>query len=167
MDLAQYSMWPVLADWWELDGKICDRNDTYNLSYHVNPVQRALILPFCGSLRCTSSQNSLIPLSKRIIRDTSSEPPFKDDFGLACGAYRTWENVSMQNTMKAVDKGESVRRAAELYNVPRSTLHDRVSGKVMHGARSGPQPYLSIEEEEALTNFFLETAKIGYAHTRK
>ena len=36
----------------------------------------------------------------------------------------------------------------------------------MHGARSGSQPYLSIEEEE-LTNFLLETAKIGYAHIRK
>ena len=108
-----------------------------------------------------------LPLSKRIIRDTSLEPPFKDDFGLARGAYRTWENVSMQNALKAVDKGESIRRAAELYNVPRSTLYDRVSGKVMHGARSGPQPYLSVEEEEELTNFLLETAKIGYAHTRK
>ena len=42
-----------------------------------------------------------------------------------------------------------------------------MSGKVMHGARSGPQPYLSMEEEEELTNFLLETAKIGYAHTRK
>ena len=108
-----------------------------------------------------------LPLSKRIIRDTSLEPPFKDDFGLARSAYRTWENVSMQNALKAVDKGESIRRAAELYNVPRSTLYDRVSGKVMHGARSGPQPYLSVEEEEELTNFLLETAKIGYAHARK
>ena len=94
------------------------------------------------------------------------EPPFKDDFGLARGAYRTWENVSMQNALKAVDKGESIRRAAELYNVPRSTLYDRVSIKVMHGARSGPQPYLSVEEEEEVTNFLLETAKIAYAHTR-
>ena len=108
-----------------------------------------------------------LPLSKRIIRDMSSEPPFKDDFGLARGAYRAWENVSMQNALKAVDKGEPVRRAAELYKVPRSTLHDRASGKVMHGAKSGPQPYLSIEEEEELTNFLFEMAKIGYAHTRK
>ena len=75
----------------------------------------------------------------------------------------------MQNALKAVDKGESICRAAELYNVPQSTLYDRVSGKVMHGARSGSQPYLSIEEKEELiiTNFLLETAKIGYAHTRK
>ena len=110
-----------------------------------------------------------LPLSKRIIRDTSLHTPSvsADEFRLARGAYRAWENVSMQNALKAVDKGEPVRRAAELYNVPRSTLFDRVTGKVVHGARSGPQPYLSIEEEEELTNFLLETAKIGYAHTRK
>ena len=32
----------------------------------------------------------------------------------------------------------SIRRAAEEYNVPRSTLHDRVSGKVVLGSKSGP-----------------------------
>ena len=41
-------------------------------------------------------QQKPLPLSKRIIRDTSLEPPFKDDLGLARGAYRTWENLSMQ-----------------------------------------------------------------------
>ena len=42
-----------------------------------------------------------------------------------------------------------------------------MSGRVTHGAKSGPQPYLTIEEEEELSSFLLETAKIGYAHTRK
>ena len=60
---------------------------------------------------------------------------------LAYGAYRTWENVSMQNALKAVDKGVPIRRAAELYNVPRSTLHDRVSGKVMHGVWTSTIPF--------------------------
>ena len=34
-------------------------------------------------------------------------------------------------------------------------------------ARSGPPSYLTIEEEEELTSFLLELAKIGYALTRK
>jgi hypothetical protein len=70
-------------------------------------------------------QRKPLPLSKRIVRDTSSQPPFNGDefrLDLARGSYRAWENVSMQNALKAVDKGEPVRRAAELYNVPRSTL---------------------------------------------
>jgi len=46
----------------------------------------------------------------------------------------------------ADEKGESVRRTAEMCNAPKSTLHDHVTGKVMFGARSGPDPYLSMEE---------------------
>ena len=73
----------------------------------------------------------------------------------------------MQNAMIAVEKGEPVRRAAEMFNVPKSTLHDHITGKVMFGARSGPDPYLSLEEEEELASFLVQTAKIGYPHTKK
>ena len=34
-------------------------------------------------------------------------------------------------------------------------------------ARSGPSSYLTPEEEEELTSFLIEMAKIGYGHTRK
>lgn len=73
----------------------------------------------------------------------------------------------MKQAVEAVEKGESVRKAAELYNVPRSTLHDRLSGKTAEDARSGLQPYLSPEEEEELTSFLLQASKIGYPYTRK
>ena len=76
-----------------------------------------------------------------------------------------WEEVNLVNAMLAVDKGLSLRRAAEMYNIPRSTLHDHVSGKIALGAKSGPDPYLSFEEE--LASFLLQTAEIGYPHTRK
>ena len=33
----------------------------------------------------------------------------------------------MKNAMMAVEKGEPVRRAAEMFNVPKSTLHDHYS----------------------------------------
>ena len=56
--------------------------------------------------------------------------------------------------MKAVDavvKDKlSVRRAAVEYNVPRSTLGDRISGRILPGAVSGKSKYLSNEEEEEL-----------------
>ena len=35
-----------------------------------------------------------------------------------------------------------VRKAALEYNVPRSTLSDRVTGRVQHGAHSGAPHYL-------------------------
>ena len=47
----------------------------------------------------------------------------------------------------------SVRQAAELHQVSKSTLGDRVSGRVLPGARSGPHTYLTSEEEEELVMF--------------
>ena len=87
------------------NGKLYDRKTQmwdYDLNFHAENMHQ---------------QPRSIPLSKRIIRDTSLEPPLRDEC-LARGAYRTWENVSMQNALKAVDKGVPIRHAAELYNVP-------------------------------------------------
>lgn len=46
-----------------------------------------------------------------------------------------------------------MQRAAEEYQVPCSTLHDRGSGKVYFGAKSGPARYLNYQEESKLVNF--------------
>ena len=69
--------------------------------------------------------------------------------------------------MVAIEKGVSLRRAADMYRVPKSTLYDHVSGKVAFGARSGPDPYLTTEEEEELCSFLIQVATIGYPHTKK
>ena len=106
------------------------------------------------------------PLSKCIIRASSSQPPpfsFSDSTSHGRGTYRPWDKTSMK---QAVEKGVSVRKAAELYNVPCSTLHDKANGKTAEDAKSGTQPYLLPEEEE-LTSFLLQAAKIGYPYTRK
>ena len=56
----------------------------------------------------------------------------------------------------------NVRRAALQYDVPKSTLHDRVTGKV---AKVGAPHYLDDEEEEELTKFLVGAASIGYPKT--
>ena len=38
-----------------------------------------------------------------------------------------------------------VIQAALSYGVPRTTLKDRVAGRVLHGSNFGPQPYLTTE----------------------
>ena len=44
----------------------------------------------------------------------------------------------MERALEEVANGSStVRRAALSYNIPKSTLHDRVSGKVLPGAKGG------------------------------
>ena len=57
--------------------------------------------------------------------------------------------------------------AAQEYSVPKSTLADRVSGRVALACHSGPDRYLSDHEEEELVSFILGCAKMGYAKTKK
>ena len=53
----------------------------------------------------------------------------------------------------------SGNKAADLHGVPRSTLKDRLSGRVKHGTKPGPKPYLSAEEEAELTSHLLQAVK--------
>ena len=108
----------------------------------------------------------------RIIKNKSAATTIADLFvGSSVSAcdvpLRTWKHEQMEKAFAAVEKGTSIRKAAELYGVPRSTLHDRVSGRVELGCKPGKKPYLTIEEEEEVVSFLLKCAKIGYAHTRK
>jgi hypothetical protein len=54
-----------------------------------------------------------------------------------------------------------------MYNVPKSTLHDRISGRVGFGCRSGPQSYLSDTEEDELVRFIEGCNTIGYSRTKR
>ena len=51
--------------------------------------------------------------------------------------------------------------------MPRSTLNDRISGRVVHGTKPEPSPYLAAAEEKELSHFLIDTAKAGYGKTRK
>ena len=61
----------------------------------------------------------------------------------------------------------SVRQAAGQYNVPKSTLHDRSSGKVQPGAVYGKQPVLSYDVEESMATSVKEAASQGFGITRQ
>ena len=49
-----------------------------------------------------------------------------------------------------------------MHGVPKSTLHDRISGNVIHGDKPGPDQLLTPVEEEELSNFLMEVAQAGY-----
>ena len=53
-----------------------------------------------------------------------------------------------------------------LYGVPKSTLKDRLSGRVLHGRNPGPRPYLDSSEENELADFLVSSAECGYGKTR-
>lgn len=69
--------------------------------------------------------------------------------------------------MKAVESGSGINQAARDHGVPKTTLKDRVSGKVQHGQKPGPKAYLSSSEERELGTFLKECAGIGYGKTRR
>ncbi len=82
--------------------------------------------------------------------------------------YRNWSEDSMRRAYIAVmEKQMSIRQAAETFSVPKSTLCDRVSGKTKFGSHSGPERYLSDEEEDQLVRFILGASSMGYARTKK
>lgn len=82
--------------------------------------------------------------------------------------YKHWTDVQIDKALDAVRKKRfTVRRAAEEFGVPKSTLHDRISGRVQVGGHSGPSKYLSDEEEDELEEFLVGAAAVGYARSRQ
>ena len=53
---------------------------------------------------------------------------------------RKWTNEQMIAAIKAVEKnGSGINQAAIAHNVPKTTLKDRLSGRVQHGSKPGPK----------------------------
>ena len=67
----------------------------------------------------------------------------------------------------AAKRDISANKAADLHGVPRSTLKDRLSGRVAHGVKPGPRPYLTVEEEAELSSHLLQASDMGLGKTRR
>jgi len=81
--------------------------------------------------------------------------------------YKAWSDASLHEAVTAVQQQKlSIRRAAMEFEIPKSTIHDRISGKVPFGSTSGPERYLTDQEECELVNFLTGCASVGYAKSR-
>ena len=81
---------------------------------------------------------------------------------------RQWSKESMAKALDAVATGKmGVNRAAMEFNVPCTSLKDRVSGKVCDGCSMGPKRYLTSEEESELVECIIKCSKMGYGKTRQ
>ena len=66
-----------------------------------------------------------------------------------------------------LEEGHSIRGAAKLYNVPYTTLCDRVKGRVpIDSTKPGPSPILNQTEEKKLVDHIMHMSSIGYGYTR-
>ena len=108
-----------------------------------------------------------LPIYSRIVRSHSKAPvkvPFTTH---RLPTYCGYSSVNMEKAYEAVAAGKMcVQKAGEECGVPKSTLHDRVSGKVALNARSGRKKLLTDEEEASLIEFLVGCASIGYAKSR-
>ena len=74
----------------------------------------------------------------------------------------------MAKALDTVATGKmGVNGAAMEFNVPCTSLKDRVSGKVCDGCSMGPKHYLTSEEENKLVEFIIKCLKMGYGKMRQ
>ena len=81
--------------------------------------------------------------------------------------HKNWLEESRKAALEAVKEGQSISQAAHDHGVPKTTLYDRVSGRVVHGSKAGPQPYLNGQEERELGSYLKHCARVGYGKTRR
>ena len=109
------------------------------------------------------------PLKERVLRSyrTSSPPTVSSQ---KPKKYKHWSEERLQLAYDAWHKEGgrvSIRQVATEYDVPKSTLSDRISGKVQFGAHCGPARYLTDDEEAELVNFLTGCSAIGYARSKQ
>ena len=80
---------------------------------------------------------------------------------------KTWTDEQMLAAMKAVEEGHPINQAARDHGIPKTTLKDRISGRVTHGSNPGPKQYLTSSEEKELGDFLKNCVQIGYGKTRR
>ena len=108
------------------------------------------------------------PLKDRMLRSHQSISYISSSGTGRPQKYKDYEEWKLYKAYEEVLAGRlSIRRAAAEYGVPTSTLCDRVTGKVSFGSISGPQKYLTDNEEKELVTFIMNAAAVGYGYSRK
>ena len=78
-----------------------------------------------------------------------------------------WTDEQMRHAMEAVMSGElGVNRSALQHGVPRTTLKDRIAGRIQHGTKPGLLAYLDAKEDD-LVKFLFECSRMGYGKTKR
>ena len=71
----------------------------------------------------------------------------------------------MTAALEAVNKGKSVKRAPMEHGVPRTTLHDRHSGRIVHGSNTGPS-ITYIKQKRRNIVILLLLGEVGFGNTQ-
>ncbi|XP_061659558.1 uncharacterized protein LOC133491874 isoform X2 [Syngnathoides biaculeatus] len=81
---------------------------------------------------------------------------------------KKWSEEAMTHALMEVKSGKcTVRQAAKEFGVPKSSLGDRVSGRVTPGSRSGPAQLITSSDEELLVEFSSYMSEHGFPLTKR
>ena len=74
----------------------------------------------------------------------------------------TWNIEAMEQALAAVANGSmSQRKAVAFYNVPRSTLRDRLKDGLVVKPKLGRKPLLTMDDETKLVDYACNRAELG------
>ena len=74
-----------------------------------------------------------------------------------------WSEDSLVSALATIkDEKISLRQAACMYGIPKSTLSLYMSGKSNIGCKPGQSPFLTVDEEQMLVDYILHMSQIGY-----
>lgn len=76
--------------------------------------------------------------------------------------HKKYTEQDLQSAFHAIENGMSQRKAAEQFKVPRATLHFRASNKFKEKTTPGPNPILSLEEEDRLKKWIITCQNKGF-----
>lgn len=77
--------------------------------------------------------------------------------------FHQYSEEALQKSVESVKAGGNLRSVCRKYGVPKSTVQDRISGKVAKtNTQMGPDPILSHEYENKLVQWIENLAKCGF-----
>lgn len=75
----------------------------------------------------------------------------------------TYSEENLRKALEEVKNGAKIRETCRAYGVPRSTLQDRIKGRVSDKPRKmGPDPFLTLESEKRIVDWLIQLAKCGF-----
>ena len=87
----------------------------------------------------------------------------------ARGPYRQkYSTEALHNALRAIRyNGMKHGKAAKIYGIPKSTILDKIKGRVHDDAKMGAPSIMTMSEEKKLCDFIDESSRMGFRLTRQ
>lgn len=85
------------------------------------------------------------------------------------GKILNYNHQDLENAVRAVERGDSIRHASKTYNVPKSTIGDRLSGRfdIQIPPVHGRPPAIPKDIEDKIVESVKKAAEMGVGLSRK